>query len=531
MRRWRAGAGFLVVVVLSGATLVAQTTAPATSPAIAIEQWGMFELALNGPAEGHPFDAKLSAEFTSGSSSVNVNGFYDGQGVYRIRFMPPRQGVWKYATKSDRPELAGKSGEFMCGKPSAGNHGPVVVRNQFHFAYADGTPFVPISTTLYGWVNQRSEELQETTLASLRALPFNRVRMAVLPINYGDDNVPRYFPFEENADESWNYARFDPRFFQHIEKRLGDLRDLGIEAELILFHSRDGGKTELDRMPAATDDRYLRYVVARFSAFRNVWWNLANEFDAMRFKRDSDWQRFFEIIAAEDPVGHPRAIHQMRRYFNPTSPLVTYMSVQSSTAVAGFGRPQMYRQICGKPVVFDEVQYEGDIPQSWGHLSGEELVLRFWMGTIGGVYVTHGETYTNPQGVAWISRGGSLVGQSPKRIAFLKEILSTAPAEGINPLVAEDTYGIAGRSGEWYLVYFGKNKPTEWAFESPVGRIRAGSNFHVDVLDTWNMTITPIEQPVTIRTPATQGGVTPDPPVKIPLPGKPYMALRIRRAS
>ena len=30
---------------------------------------------------------------------------------------------------------------------------------------------------------------------------------------------------------------------------------------------------------AAVDDRYLRYVVARLAAYRNVWWSLANEYD------------------------------------------------------------------------------------------------------------------------------------------------------------------------------------------------------------------------------------------------------------
>src|SRR5262249_51983453 len=162
---------------------------------------------------------------------------------------------------SDVPDLVGKTGEFTCAKPTGNNHGPVQVRNIFHFAYADGTPFVPISTTLYGWVNQRSDELQEQTLATLKASPFNRIRMMVLPIKYGDDNVPVCFPFEDNGDHHWNFERFDPHFFQHIEKRLAQLRDMGIEAELILFHSRDSGTTGLDRMPPEADDRYLRYTI------------------------------------------------------------------------------------------------------------------------------------------------------------------------------------------------------------------------------------------------------------------------------
>ena len=43
------------------------------------EQWGLFEVALQGPASGNPFkDTTLSAVFTQGHRSVQVRGFYDG---------------------------------------------------------------------------------------------------------------------------------------------------------------------------------------------------------------------------------------------------------------------------------------------------------------------------------------------------------------------------------------------------------------------------------------------------------------------
>ena len=75
-----------------------------------VEQWGLFELSLTGPAGGNPFvDVELSATFTQGDRSVTAAGFYDGDGVYRVRFMPPAPGEWNYTTKSNRPELAGKA--------------------------------------------------------------------------------------------------------------------------------------------------------------------------------------------------------------------------------------------------------------------------------------------------------------------------------------------------------------------------------------------------------------------------------------
>src|SRR5438046_8371649 len=95
-----------------------------------VEQWDCFELALNGPSTGNPFtDVDFSARFSNDEKSIDVAGFYDGEGVYRVRFMPGAQGVWRYETRSERRELDRKTGEFECVAPSRNNHGPVRVAN------------------------------------------------------------------------------------------------------------------------------------------------------------------------------------------------------------------------------------------------------------------------------------------------------------------------------------------------------------------------------------------------------------------
>ncbi|WP_442172844.1 DUF5060 domain-containing protein, partial [Rhizobium leguminosarum] len=59
---------------------------------------------------------------------------YDGNGTYRIRFMPDIEGEWSFLTRSRTASLDGKTGALTATVPSAGNHGPVRVRNKFHFA-------------------------------------------------------------------------------------------------------------------------------------------------------------------------------------------------------------------------------------------------------------------------------------------------------------------------------------------------------------------------------------------------------------
>jgi hypothetical protein len=471
-----------------------------------VERWGIFELALEGPRDGNPFfEVHVSAHFGYKHRTVKVDGFYNGDGVFRVRFMPDTVGEWRYVTRSNVSALDGLTGTFSCTEPSEGNHGPVRVHNTFHFAYADGTPFFQIGTTCYAWVHQ-GDDLEGETLNTLRRSPFNKIRMCVFPKDYVfNRNEPVYYPFERTPTGEWDFTRFNPEFFRHFERRVSQLRDLGIEADIILFHPYDRwGFAEMD---AETDDRYLRYVVARLAAHRNVWWSMANEYDLMQKKTMADWDRFFRLVQESDPYQHLRSVHNCRPFYDHSKPWVTHCSIQHHD----LSRTKEWREAYRKPVVVDECGYEGNIEFGWGNLTAKELVHRFWQGTVGGGYVGHGETYLHPHDILWWSKGGRLHGESGKRIAFLREILEQGPADGLDPIVASWRWRAVGQPGEYYLFYFGVNQPAEMTFELPEDR-----SYSLDVIDTWEMTITPLAD--------TYNGT-----FKIRLPGKPRIAVRIRK--
>ncbi|MEF8811835.1 MAG: DUF5060 domain-containing protein, partial [Bacteroidales bacterium] len=163
-----------------------------------VEKWKIFELELKGAKVENPFtDVQLSAEFTYKNRSFYVDGFYDGDQTYKIRFMPNEEGEWRYKTSSNVKVLNNKTGTFECTPASEGNHGPVRVRDTFHFGYADGTPFYPLGTTAYAWVHQE-KELRRQTIETLTDQDFNKIRMTVMPKQYGKyiQNEPPYYPFE-----------------------------------------------------------------------------------------------------------------------------------------------------------------------------------------------------------------------------------------------------------------------------------------------------------------------------------------------
>ncbi len=321
------------------------------------------------------------------------------------------------------------------------------------------------------------------------------------------------------------------KYFQHIEQRVADLQKLGIEADIILFHPYDEGHWGFDRMPSDADDRYLHYVVARLSAYRNVWWSLANEWDFMRRKKESDFVRFGEIVSHDDPYHHLLSIHYGSKLFNDNLPWISHASIQNGGALADPARARNYRDMYHKPVVYDEVQYEGNIREGFGQLSGEELTFRFWNATIAGSYCGHGETFRSADQVLWWSKGGVLKGQSPARLAFLKKVLADAPAGEIEPIdKSHPEFG--GQPGKYYLVYLGKQTPSNWLFQLPKPaqdqpQLADGMKFTAEVLDTWNMTLTPVPGEFTLKQKddssyADANGRS------IPLSGKPYIAIRIK---
>jgi hypothetical protein len=480
----------LLMIVASGAVAVSTTSLDVQLLAPQVERWGIQEISLRSARKyANPFtDVQVKARFRSGDTELAVDGFYDGDGTWKARVMPTRQGQWTFEITSNDPELNGHKGTFECVAPRSANHGPVAVAATYHFSYADGTPYFPLGTTLYNWVH-RSDALQERTLATLKEAPFNKVRMCVFPKWYPFNRVePVRYPFARTSEGGFDLARFDTAYFRHIEKRVSDLQALGIEADVIIFHPYD--RWGFSSMAREQDDAYLRYLVARLAAYRNVWWELASEHDLITPRKD--WDHVFEMVDELDPYDHLRSIHNWRSWYDYGSPRVTHLKLQQQSGdhqAAVVNARYQY----GKPVVIDELGYEGNNGHGWGMLTGPEAVARHWLVAIGGGYASHGETYVHPGEILWWSHGGELVGESPKRLDFLKKILMEAPFQEMQPVLMDIwTPGALGlaKPGEHYLFYFdGGQRPRRIELDLP-----AGASYRADLIDPWLMEVYPLGQ-------------------------------------
>jgi hypothetical protein len=474
------------------------------SSAARVERWGLFEVALPGPEAGNPFaDVRLSARFEqeAGGQAAEVSGFYDGEGVYRVRFMPDREGSWRYRTVSNISELDGKTGELVCTPPAPGNHGPVRVSGRHHFSHADGTPFFVLGTTAYAWT-YRPEEIRRQSLESFSRYGFNKIRMLFFPKHYGDGvNVdvsydPPALPFE-GAHGHLNFRRFQVEYFRNFEQRVRELMNRGIEADVILFHFYDFGHWGIDTGMSPEEDLFfVQYLLARLGAFRNVWWSLANEYDLLVEKPGKlvvqldrkDWDAVGRFLQEHDPYAHLRSVHNFPfGVVFPDRPWLTHVSYQHPNT---YSLLMELKSLYGKPVINDEYQYEGNLPADWASCSPELELTRHWAAVMAGGYATHGEAYKiddNPHDIFW-SYGGNLIGGSPPRLAFMRRLLESMPFQEMEPDLtkSEGREMFCLHKGDDLYLYFKtpafKDGGRLWI--GPPGG--SGRQYEVEIWDAWN---------------------------------------------
>jgi hypothetical protein len=102
-----------------------------------------------------------------------------------------------------------------------------------------------------------------------------------------------------------------------------------------------------------------------------------------------------------------------------------------------------------------------------------------------------------------------LVGDSPARIGFLLALIRESPTGALDPLPSDWDVPWGGVADRYLLGYLGFGRPRYRDVIRP-----PGTRYTVDVIDTWNMTVE--------RRPGTVEGA-----FRVPLPGRPYLALRL----
>jgi hypothetical protein len=138
-------AGCLLASALA-ASLVAAQAAEAASEAVRVPCWEPHEFIFGSEARlENPFQVAFAAEATGpGGSRLNLPGFFDGNGTWKVRFAPTVEGEWSLQTHSEVAALNNRHATLVCISNLASNfHGGLhvdsVVIGRVHALAGGGT--------------------------------------------------------------------------------------------------------------------------------------------------------------------------------------------------------------------------------------------------------------------------------------------------------------------------------------------------------------------------------------------------------
>lgn len=332
-----------------------------------IARWEFIELSFtSAEVWANPFlQVALCADFTDGTgASLRVDGFYDGDGCWRIRFAPIREGEWRYETFSNDPNLNGQRGEFACTAPFS--RGALTVNPAFPrwFSRADGEPQWVVNDgwyphPLFGFTLpfeglEFPKPTEEDMRTYLKVLGDHGVNMTIevdqLYARQSRLEDPSFnWPWEvvDAQTNQINKDAFNLEFYRRMDRTLAYAKEQGVfyGFELLFDNSvfrpeewsyhplnrKNGGWLDgnengtgwgvvfdLNNAEHVTNiERYLRYTIARFSAYWNIYWALGAESGNMIRHPDgkldvqivTDWYGHWgDYVARRDVYGRLQAI-------------------------------------------------------------------------------------------------------------------------------------------------------------------------------------------------------------------------------
>jgi len=310
---------FRILVVCLTCTGLLLTLMWGQSPQGVVELWDSVEFAFRSPQPyANPFrDATLKATFLHPSGQqFTVDGFYDGDATWKVRFMPTQLGRWSYTTTSTDSALNGQTGSLDCVpalKPYL--HGPLTAEG-FHFRYADGQrPFL-VSTRLS--CHLAGTHVWDDLIPFFQENRINRVFFMIGGIRgivkdlYGNE-----------GEDLWSY---NVEAFRSIDAFIDALRRAGIIASPYFYYFDDGFQRQLT---PEQDEAFLRYGMARFGAFANVMPVLANEVELKHTERSDptydprtdEWaNRMGNLLQQLAVFDQPVTIHNPMESYEATNP-------------------------------------------------------------------------------------------------------------------------------------------------------------------------------------------------------------------
>jgi hypothetical protein len=458
---------------------------------VTIEQYGSHDFSFAAPVTGNPFDVDLAGEFSGpGGVLLRVPGFDDGNGQWKVRFSPTRTGEWSMRTIASLAALDGKteSGIVCVPNRQSNVHGGLRVdpAHPHHFIYEDGARYFLLgyeADWLWGAdMLDPERRVMHRLIDQMTSRGFNHVMVNVYAHDTRwapgkscawDYGPPALYAWEGSNEEP-DHSRLNPRFFQIYDGMMSALREKGIVAHIMLKVYNK--KVNWPARHSRDEERYFRYVVARYQGFANTVWDFSKE--GYNEKDDLLQSRLIDLIRSTDAYHRLMTAHDDDVYtWDPElSRNLDFRTDQQHTDWAEM--IAFDRVLRPYPVLNSEFEYERgveDLPTHEHKDPWQEQLRRAWQIYLAGGY---GVYYYN--NTAWDVVKPDPEPPGMQRFQLLKDVLSKLPYWKMKPANSLAVGGpCLALPGEAYALYVEGNNVVVNLSQLE------GSGISADWYDTW----------------------------------------------
>lgn len=247
-----------------------------------VEQWSKHQIDFtSGKAYTDPiYQVKeFYTLFTSPTGrELRINGFWDGEDQWKVRFAPDELGPWTYKTVcSDtiNQGLHAQSGRFVCttnqSDQSLYQHGSIVhPPGTYYLAHQDGTPFFWTACTAWNGALKSTEAEWHKYLKHRVDNHYNAIQFVTTQWRGADGNSLGQVAYEGSGKISIN-----PEFFRHMDKKVDQINEYGlVAAPVVLWALPKGDGRYLSpgyHLPIEEAILLAKYIVARYGGNQVVW--------------------------------------------------------------------------------------------------------------------------------------------------------------------------------------------------------------------------------------------------------------------
>jgi hypothetical protein len=386
--------------------------------------------------------------FRGPGKTIEIEGFWDGGDIWKVRMAPTEPGTWNYEVTSSEKSLQ-QRGSFVCIESS--RHGFVRPNpaRPYSFMYDDGSPWLWKGDTSWrGYTSIIPYEGRWKSYVDLRAQQ-GYTAMQSIVVSYinglGFWKNEGGTCFVEGADAK-DYDQLNPGYFHWIDKRFDYAIGKGI-VPVILFTWAQ----EYVNFSPQQFERYVHYLVARYAA-KNVIWVLCGEYNEITadFSRPtSEFADIGRLVKKLDPYDHPVTLHPTGRTSTDEFGDQEWHDIimqQTPYSARDVGRDRHHN----KPVVNAEPRYF--YPLEVGEGANDESRFELWeIVCSGGYYSTGFYTTYAPDKGGW---DPAALADEQGWVAFLNRCLDRLPLTEMAPHPEWTSAGqLLAKPGAEYLAY------------------------------------------------------------------------------